>query len=62
MTANQMTGYDVDTGKLVAKGLGVEACFVAPTWTEITAGQWGDRWDSPMAPEPSTATACSASG
>ncbi len=45
MTANQMTGYDVDTGKLVAKGLGVEACFVAPTWTEITAGQWGDRWD-----------------
>ena len=45
MTANQMTGYDVDTGKLVAKGLGVEACFVTPTWTEITAGQWGDRWD-----------------
>jgi polar amino acid transport system substrate-binding protein len=45
MTANQMTGYDVDTGKLVAKALGVEACFVAPTWTEITAGQWGDRWD-----------------
>jgi polar amino acid transport system substrate-binding protein len=45
MTANQMTGYDVDTGKLLAKGLGVEACFVAPTWTQITAGQWGDRWD-----------------
>ena len=45
LTANQMTGYDVDTGKLVAKALGVEPCFVTPTWTEITAGQWGDRWD-----------------
>ncbi len=45
LTANQVTGYDVDTGKLVAKGLGVEPCFVTPTWTEITGGQWGDRWD-----------------
>ena len=45
LTANEMTGYDVDTGKLVAKALGVEPCFVTPTWTEITAGQWGDRWD-----------------
>ncbi len=45
LTANQIDGYDADTGKLVAKALGVEPCFVTPTWTEITAGQWGDRWD-----------------
>lgn len=45
LTANQINGYDADTGKLVAKALGVEPCFVTPTWTEITAGQWGDRWD-----------------
>jgi polar amino acid transport system substrate-binding protein len=45
LTANQIDGYDADTGKAVAKALGVEACFVTPTWTEITAGQWGDRWD-----------------
>jgi polar amino acid transport system substrate-binding protein len=45
LTANQIAGYDADTGKLVAKALGVEPCFVTPTWTEITAGQWGDRWD-----------------
>ena len=44
-TANQIAGYDADVGKLVAKGLGVEPVFVAPTWTEITAGNWGDRWD-----------------
>src|SRR6476661_5730365 len=45
MTANQMGGYDADTGKLVAKRLGVEACFVVPTWSEIISGHWNDRWD-----------------
>ena len=45
MTANQIAGYDADIGKLVAKALGVEPCFVAPTWTEVTGGNWNDRWD-----------------
>jgi polar amino acid transport system substrate-binding protein len=45
MTAPEITGYDAETGKLVAKALGVEACFVTPSWTEVTAGNWGDRWD-----------------
>jgi polar amino acid transport system substrate-binding protein len=45
MTANQISGYDAETGKLVAEALSVEPCFVVPTWTEITGGNWGDRWD-----------------
>jgi polar amino acid transport system substrate-binding protein len=45
LTANQVTGFDNETTKLVAEGLGVEACFATPTWTEVTAGNWGDRWD-----------------
>lgn len=45
MTAPEVSGYDAETGKLVAKALGVEPCFVAPSWTEVTAGNWGDRWD-----------------
>jgi polar amino acid transport system substrate-binding protein len=45
MTANQMAGYDADTGKLVAERLGVEPCFVVPTWSEIISGHWNDRWD-----------------
>jgi polar amino acid transport system substrate-binding protein len=45
LTAPEMAGYDADTGKLVAKALGVEPCFVTPSWTEVTAGNWGDRWD-----------------
>jgi hypothetical protein len=40
-----VAGYDADTGELVAKALGVEPCFVTPSWTEITAGKWSDRWD-----------------
>jgi ABC-type amino acid transport substrate-binding protein len=45
LTGNQMAGYDVDTSKLVAQGLGVEPCFVTPTWSEQISGHWGDRWD-----------------
>ena len=45
ITAPEMSGYDAETSKLVADGLGVEACFVDPSWTEVTGGNWGDRWD-----------------
>ncbi len=49
MTANQMAGYDADTSKFVAQGLGVEACFVTPTWSEQISGHWNDRWDLSIA-------------
>ena len=45
LSGAEVTGFDVETTKLLAQGLGVEACFVNPTWTEVTAGNWGDRWD-----------------
>ena len=45
LTANEVSGFDNETTKLVADGLGVEACFATPTWTEVTSGNWGDRWD-----------------
>jgi polar amino acid transport system substrate-binding protein len=45
LTAGEMDGFDVQTALAVAARLGVEACFVAPQWTEITGGSWGDRWD-----------------
>jgi polar amino acid transport system substrate-binding protein len=49
MTANQIAGYDADTSTLVAQGLGVEACFVTPTWSEQISGHWNDRWDLSIA-------------
>lgn len=45
LTYKEVRGFDADTGKLVARALGVEPCFVTPSWTEITAGKWTDRWD-----------------
>ncbi len=45
LTGAELTGYDIEVTKLVAEGIGVEPCFVAPQWSEVTAGNWGDRWD-----------------
>jgi polar amino acid transport system substrate-binding protein len=45
LTAAEVTGYDNEVPKLIAKELDVEACFVEPPWIEVTAGNWGDRWD-----------------
>lgn len=45
LTSAEVTGYDNEITKLLAKELGVEPCFVSPPWTEVTAGNWGDRWD-----------------
>lgn len=45
LTAAEISGYDAATGKAVAERLGVEPCFLVPRWTEITGGNWGDRWD-----------------
>jgi polar amino acid transport system substrate-binding protein len=44
-TANQLSGYDIDVAVEIARRLGVEPCFVTPTWSQVVAGNWGDRWD-----------------
>jgi len=44
-TANELTGFDIDSAVEIAKRLGVEACFTTPDWTLITGGSWADRWD-----------------
>ena len=45
MTRAEMDGYDVAVGNLIADAIGVEPCYVVPTWTEMLAGHWADRWD-----------------
>ena len=44
-TADEFTGFDVDSAVEIARRLGVEPCFVTPPWTQLTAGNWDDRWD-----------------
>lgn len=45
LTDAEVSGYDAETGKLVAAALSVEPCFVGVPFEEIIAGNWGDRWD-----------------
>jgi len=45
LTANELTGFDIATAVKIAQHLGVEPCFVTPPWTQLTAGNWDDRWD-----------------
>jgi polar amino acid transport system substrate-binding protein len=44
-TAAQMTGFDVEVAKEIARRLGLEPCFVTPPWSQLVAGSWGDNWD-----------------
>ena len=42
MTAPEVSGYDAETGKLVAAAMGVEPCFVTSGFDKVIAGSWGD--------------------
>ena len=44
-TTGELEGFDIDVAVAIAKGLGVEVCFVTPDWNLITAGNWAGRWD-----------------
>lgn len=44
-TTGELQGFDIDVAVEIAKRLGVEACFVTPSWDLITAGSWAGRWD-----------------
>ena len=45
LTADELTGFDIATAVEIAQRLDVEPCFVTPPWTQLTAGNWDDRWD-----------------
>jgi polar amino acid transport system substrate-binding protein len=45
LTTAEMQGFDVDAGKAIGEGLGVETCFATPSWDAITAGNWANKWD-----------------
>jgi len=45
LTTSQLQGFDVDVAIEIGNQLGVETCFVTPSWDDVTAGSWGDQWD-----------------
>ena len=38
-------GFDIDVAEEIAKRMGVEVQWMAPSWDIITAGNWNGRWD-----------------
>lgn len=42
---NQLTGFDVDVAKEIAKRLGVDVSFETPNWATLTGGRWQGRYD-----------------
>ena len=49
LTRAELDGYDVATGNLIADAVRIEPCYVVPTWAELIAGHWGNRWDAAFA-------------
>ncbi|HCB06560.1 MAG TPA: cysteine ABC transporter substrate-binding protein, partial [Nocardioides bacterium] len=39
-------GFDIDVATEIAKRLGVDVAWEAPSWDVITAGSWNGRWDT----------------
>ncbi len=39
-------GFDIDVATEIAKRLGVDVAWEAPSWDIITAGSWNGRWDT----------------
>ncbi|YBV96676.1 transporter substrate-binding domain-containing protein [Phyllobacteriaceae bacterium JZ32] len=42
---NELTGFDVDVSREIAKRLGVEVSFETPDWATLTGGRWQGRYD-----------------
>jgi len=44
-TSAELQGFDVDVANALGQALGVETCFVTPSWDAVTGGNWQDQWD-----------------
>jgi polar amino acid transport system substrate-binding protein len=42
---NKYEGFDIDVATEIAKRLGVDIAWEAPSWDTIIAGNWNGRWD-----------------
>ncbi len=44
-STGEYEGFDIDVATEIAKRLGVEIAWEAPSWDVITAGSWSGRWE-----------------
>ena len=45
LTSAELQGFDIDVSNQIGLRLGVEPCFVTPSFDAITLGNWGNDWD-----------------
>jgi polar amino acid transport system substrate-binding protein len=43
--SGEFKGFDIDVAEEIAKRMGVEVQWLAPSWEVITGGNWNGRWD-----------------
>ena len=43
--SGEYDGFDTAVAQMIATALEVDIEWVTPTWDELTAGNWGGRWD-----------------
>lgn len=43
--AGNLSGFDIDVSKAIARQLGLDVQFVTPGWQDILAGGWHGSWD-----------------
>ena len=45
LTGPELQGFDIDVSLQIGLRLGVEPCFVTPSFLAVEAGNWGNMWD-----------------
>lgn len=43
--SGKLTGFDIEVAEELAERMGVGISFETPTWQEVLAGDWDERWD-----------------
>ena len=45
LSGAELQGFDIDVSIQIGLRLGVEPCFVTPSFLAVEAGNWGNKWD-----------------
>lgn len=44
-SSGNLTGFDIEVAEEIAKRMGLGISFETPTWQQVLAGDWKERWD-----------------
>jgi len=44
-SSGALTGFDIEVSEALAERMGLDISFETPTWQQVLAGDWKERWD-----------------